>query len=60
MRAVSRALGFGNDGAVEVQLGVDAWLEFYWQGTGPEDPRGIATLGRYRGHDRIIFWREGR
>lgn len=54
------APGFGNDGAVEVQLDVDAWLEFDWQGTGLEDPRGIATFGRYRGHDRIIFWREGR
>lgn len=53
------APGFGNDGSVTVGLDVESWLEFDWQGTGLEDPQGIATFGRFRGHDRIIFWREG-
>ena len=52
--------GIGNDGSVGVLLNVDAWLEFDWQGTGLEDPTGTASFGRYRGHDRIIFWREQR
>lgn len=54
------APGTGNTGSVELLLDVNAWLEYDWQGSGDEDPSGVATFGRYRGHDRIIFWREGR
>jgi len=54
------APGFGNAGSVDVTLDVPGWLEFDWQGAGPEDPTGTAEFGRFRGHDRIIFWGEPR
>ncbi|MEZ5561268.1 MAG: LamG domain-containing protein [Pseudomonadales bacterium] len=54
------APGFGNEGAVDVALDVAPWLEFDWSGSGTQDPTGTATFGRYRGHDRIIFWSEQR
>ena len=34
------------------------WLQYDWNGTGDENPRGTATYGRFRGHDRIVYWRE--
>jgi len=37
---------------------VDAWLKYDWNGSGDEDPLSTATFGQYRGHDRIIYWRE--
>ena len=52
------APGIGNDGATSVSYDVPAWLEFDWLGLGDADPSGRATFGRYRGHDRIVFWRE--
>ena len=54
------APGFTHEGSVEVTLDVPAWLEFDWDGAGAVDPSGTATFGRYRGHDRIIYWREVR
>jgi len=54
------APGFGNAGSVEVTLDVPGWLEFDWQGTGLEDPGGTAEFGRFRGHDRVIYWGEPR
>lgn len=57
---VLAAPGFGNAGSVEVTLDVPGWLEFDWQGTGLEDPTGTAEFGRFRGHDRIIYWGEPR
>ena len=52
------APGFGNEGTVDVTLDVPGWLEFDWQGTGLEDPAGTAAFGRFRGHDRVIYWGE--
>ncbi|MDH3640893.1 MAG: hypothetical protein OES38_02290 [Gammaproteobacteria bacterium] len=52
------APGIGNDGSVNLILDVPAWLEFDWLGTGAQDPAGPATFGRFRGHDRIIYWSE--
>ena len=52
------APGLGSDGSVDVILDVPAWLEFDWFGGGVQDPSGSATFGRYRGHDRIIYWSE--
>lgn len=50
-------------GQVTAPLDVPAWLEWYWNWngvspTGLSDPRASAFFGRYRGHDRIIYWRE--
>lgn len=50
-------------GQVTAPLDVPAWLEWYWNwnGVSPTSlsaPRASAFFGRYRGHDRIIYWRE--
>ncbi len=52
------APGTGNEGVVEVLLNVPAWLRFDWLGTGDTNPSADATFGRFRGHDRIIFWQQ--
>ena len=52
------APGIGNDGSVDVKLDVPAYLEFDWSAAGATDPIGTAQFGRYRGNDRIIFWKE--
>ncbi|MGL6124030.1 MAG: DUF6701 domain-containing protein, partial [Shewanella sp.] len=50
-------------GQVTAPLDVPPWLEWYWNWNGISptslsDPRASAYFGRYRGHDRVIFWRE--
>jgi MSHA biogenesis protein MshQ len=50
-------------GQVTAPLQVDDWLKWYWNWdqvspTQLYEPRASAFLGRYRGHDRIIYWRE--
>ncbi|MGI1987674.1 DUF6701 domain-containing protein [Shewanella glacialipiscicola] len=50
-------------GQVTAPLDVPSWLEWYWNWnditpTITVDPRASAYFGRYRGHDRIIYWRE--
>ena len=52
------APGLGNDGSVDLILDAPDWLEFDWFGGGAQDPVGSAIFGRYRGHDRVIFWSE--
>ncbi|WP_157496703.1 DUF6701 domain-containing protein [Hahella ganghwensis] len=53
------APGLGNDGSVELAPSVDVWLQYDWDGDGNLDnPTSRATFGQYRGHDRIIYWRE--
>ena len=53
-----QAPGIGNEGSVNVTLPTDTWLQFDWFGSGETHPQSIATFGRYRGHDRIIYMRE--
>jgi hypothetical protein len=48
----------GNSGDLILQIDVDDWLEFDWSGSGDEDPSTQINFGSYRGHDRIIYWRE--
>jgi hypothetical protein len=57
---VLAAPGPGNDGSVELRLDVAPWLEFPWLGAGDTDPRARLSFGRFRGHDRIIYWGEAR
>lgn len=58
------APGAGNMGAVTVDVDMSAygWLQFDWDQDGShtdsELPTATFTFGSYRGHDRIIFWRE--
>lgn len=50
--------GATNTGSVDVTYDAPAWLEFDWNGTGSEDPVGTAIFGQFRGHDKVIYWRE--
>ncbi|WP_415776467.1 DUF6701 domain-containing protein [Shewanella oncorhynchi] len=50
-------------GQVTAPLDVQPWLEWYWNWNGVSptavtEPRASAYFGRYRGHDKIIYWRE--
>ncbi len=50
-------------GQVTAPIAVPEWLTWYWNwnGSSPtvlDDPRASAYFGTYRGHDRIIYWRE--
>ncbi|WP_416398951.1 DUF6701 domain-containing protein [Allohahella sp. A8] len=46
-------------GSVRLTHSVPDWLKFDWDGNGTaDDPSAIATFGQFRGHDRIIYWRE--
>jgi len=36
-----------------------SWLQFDWLDNGTEqNPKAEVTFGQYRGHDRIIYWKE--
>lgn len=54
------APGLGNTGTVELSLDVENWLTFDWLGSGEVEPTATATFGGFRGHDRVIYWREQR
>jgi len=48
----------GHFGNYLFPLNVDAWLQYDWAGSGNEDPQGNVNFGQYRGHDKIIYWKE--
>ncbi len=54
--------GAGNTGSVGIAVDLSSleWLRHDWDGDGSMDdpPAASATFGQYRGHDRIIYWRE--
>jgi MSHA biogenesis protein MshQ len=60
--------GGGNTGPLDITVTVDDWLKFDWfidlNGDGTDDDSNIIDpqfrmiFGSYRGHDRIIYWRE--
>ncbi|MCG8672037.1 MAG: LamG domain-containing protein [Pseudomonadales bacterium] len=57
------APGLTNTGSVTVQHSMDKWLRYDWNSDGDVDdtednPSGVAIFGQYRGHDRVIYWRE--
>lgn len=54
------APGSGRTGVETVNYAVPVYLRHDWDGDGADDdaPSATATFGQYRGHDRIIFWRE--
>ncbi len=56
---VLAAPGDDSRGSVRVAFPVPVWLTDDVDNDGTlDDPFGLATFGVYRGHDRIIFWRE--
>lgn len=53
------APGAGNVGAHIISYETLPWLIFDWDDNGiEENPSATAQFGRFRGNDRIIFWRE--
>ncbi len=56
------APGAANTGTVTVSVNLASlyWLRYDWDNNGtPEDKAAVeATFGQYRGHDRVIYWRE--
>lgn len=59
------APGVGNTGAFDINVNLTdlPWLLFDWDGDGSytdnlDLPTATVSFGRYRGHDRIIHWRE--
>jgi len=48
-------------GQVTGPLAVPTWLQWYWNWDNDgalSDPRASAFFGTYRGHDKVIYWRE--
>ncbi len=55
------APGLGNDGSAQLTLTVPTWLQFDWlNNNSAQDPSSTVTFGRYRGSDRVIYWKEKR
>ncbi|WP_404368111.1 DUF6701 domain-containing protein [Marinobacter sp.] len=49
----------GSQGTDTLIWGMPVWLQDFWSGSGSlENPSALATFGVYRGHDRVIYWRE--
>ena len=48
-------------GQVTAPLDVPEWLQWYWNWNSDgalSDPRASSFFGTYRGHDKVISWRE--
>lgn len=46
---------------INVEFVVEDWLRDFWDPNAPTtllNPSALATFGVYRGHDRVIYWRE--
>jgi MSHA biogenesis protein MshQ len=49
--------------SVDIDLSTLPWLQFDWTDNGSytDNPlQGSAIFGRFRGHDRVIYWSEQR
>lgn len=57
-RPTLSAPGFGNRGSVLVTNLAPDWLRYDWTGLGLTSPSARATFGQFRGHDRVLVWRE--
>lgn len=61
---VFSAPGAGNTGRFDIRIDLSAypWLRFDWTQSGDYDqsylPPANIGFGSYRGHDRVIYWRE--
>jgi hypothetical protein len=56
---VLEAPGAGNTGSATLTMAVPTWLQDDFNGNGAlSSPTADVTFGVYRGHDRIIYWRE--
>ncbi|MFT7315085.1 MAG: hypothetical protein ACI9J5_003241 [Paraglaciecola sp.] len=53
--------GANNVGTVNLEFQVDDWLQYDWDNNSATlntNPTSTAIFGQYRGHDRVIYWRE--
>ncbi len=48
----------GHFGSYLFPVATEAWFQYDWSGSGNIDPQGSVTFGQYRGHDRVIYWKE--
>lgn len=49
----------GHYGTYQFKYTVPSWLKYEWDGiAGDDDPTAQVTFGQYRGHDKIIYWKE--
>jgi len=58
-----RAPGVGNSGTLSMSYQAPPWLDTEYGTNGnsndyEEDPKATLTFGQFRGHDRVIYWRE--
>lgn len=59
LRAPTTVPGSPDTGNVNVEQVVNSWLKGDYDHNGSyENPSSIATFGLFRGHDRIIYWRD--
>lgn len=59
LRSLSGELQPGDENEESVTVVVPIWLQDDFSGDGSlENPTATATFGVFRGHDRIIYWRE--
>ncbi len=48
----------GHFGSYTFPVTTEPWFQYNWNGLGNVDPQGSVTFGQYRGHDRVIYWKE--
>jgi MSHA biogenesis protein MshQ len=48
----------GHFGSYLFSVSTETWLQYDWSGSGNIDPQGTVTFGQFRGHDRVIYWKE--
>ncbi|MFY0639628.1 MAG: CCXG family PEP-CTERM protein [Bermanella sp.] len=45
-------------GSFKYPYSVPVYLKFDWEGAGDDDPNPEVSFGQYRGHDKMIYWKE--
>lgn len=49
----------GSTGTDQLDWAAPLWLQDFWQSAATlQNPSALATFGVFRGHDRVIYWRE--
>lgn len=51
----------GHYGEIQFTYAAPHWLTFNWDGSADnsqEDPKASVSFGQYKGHDKVIYWKE--